>query len=227
MTIMTTGTLLRRIGLIHAVPIAMPPVEAAFRELWPEAIRMNLLDDALPSDLERAGGLNGQIDGRIRRLAEYSIDAGADAVLFTCSAFGAAIEKAATGARVPVLKPNEAMFERVFRHGKKIGMLATFQPSVASMETEFYAAARKKGVDATIETLTLPAARKAANAGDYALHNRLLVEAAAHFRDFDALMLAHFSMAPALAEIQAALPIPVLAAPQSAVAQLKTILTAR
>ena len=29
----------KRIALIHAVQVAMPPVEAAFRELWPEAER--------------------------------------------------------------------------------------------------------------------------------------------------------------------------------------------
>ena len=216
-----------RIGLIHAVPIAMAPIEAAFQERWPEAMRTNLLDDALAPDLERAGELNKPISERINRLAGYCIDAGAKAVLFTCSAFGPAIEKAAASASVPVLKPNEAMFEHIFTHGTRIGMLATFQPSVASMEAEFYAEARRKGVDATLETLTLSEARSAANSGDYPLHNRLLAEAALHFRTFDALMLAHFSMAPALAEIQAAVAIPVLAAPQSAVMHLKAILGSR
>ena len=216
-----------RIGLIHAVPIAMAPIEAAFQELWPEVMRMNLLDDTLAPDLERAGELNKSISARISRLAGYCIDAGAKAVLFTCSAFGSAIEKTAASASVPVLKPNEAMFEHILTHGTRIGMLATFQPSVASMEAEFYAQARKKGVDAILETVTLPKARSAANAGDYLLHNRLLAEAALHFRAFDALMLAHFSMAPALAEIQAAVAIPVLAAPQSAITQLKAILGRR
>lgn len=55
--------------------------------------------------------------------------------------------------------------------GDALRVLATFQPSVTSMEAEFYAAARKKGVDATLETFTLPKARNAANAGDYLLHN--------------------------------------------------------
>ena len=95
------------------------------------------------------------------------------------------------------------------------------------MEAEFYAAARKKGVDATLETFTLPKARNAANAGDYSPHNRFLAEAALHLRAFDALMLAHFSMAPALAEIQSTVAIPALAAPQSAVTQLKAILGRR
>ena len=71
-------------------------------------------------------------------------ECGCDAVLFTCSAFGAPIEKvkAQLGGGVTVLKPNEAMMEdavrtaRAAKKGSKIGILATFAPTVASITTE-------------------------------------------------------------------------------------------
>ena len=50
-----------RIALIHAVRVAMQPVEDAFRRHWPEAERVNLLDDALPGDRDRAGVLTPQV----------------------------------------------------------------------------------------------------------------------------------------------------------------------
>lgn len=217
--------MVRRIGLVHAVQVAIAPIEAAFRERWPDAARMNLFDDTLAPDLEREGALTEPLSVRIGMLAEYCIASGAEVVLFTCSSFGAAIEKFAATAPIPVLKPNEAMFEQALTHGAKIGMLATFAPAVASMEAEFHAEAKKKGIDATIETRCVPEALAAAKTGDYPLHNRLLASAAAHFKDFDALMLAQFSMTPALGEIRKNLSVPVLTSPHAAVEKLKRILS--
>jgi Asp/Glu/hydantoin racemase len=126
-----------RIALIHAVAVAIAPVEAAFRELWPEAECCNLLDDSLSLDRERDGVLTAAMSRRIAALAEYAAATGAVGILFTCSAFGQAIEAAAARAAVPMLKPNEAMFEAALAAGRRIGMLATFAPSVPSMEAEF------------------------------------------------------------------------------------------
>jgi Asp/Glu/hydantoin racemase len=203
----------------------MAPIEAAFRECWPDAERMNVFDDALAPDLERAGELTEGLNARIALLADYCVNSGCDAVLFTCSSFGAAVEAKARAASVPVLKPNEAMFEQALAHGAKLGMLATFIPAVVPMEAEFHAEAVKRGVDAGIETRCVPEALLAAKSGDYFLHNRLLAEAASYFKDFDALMLAQFSMAPALADVRKSLVIPVLTSPRAAVEKLRAILS--
>ena len=47
--------MLTRIALIHATPVAMPPVMDAFAHGWPEVETVNLLDDALSRDLARTG----------------------------------------------------------------------------------------------------------------------------------------------------------------------------
>src|SRR3984893_12111318 len=100
-----------RIALIHAVIVAMAPVHDAFAHLWPEAERVHILDTSLSHDRERDGRLTETMVGRFLLLTKYAEDNGADGILFTCSAFGEAIEEAAKKAGVPVLKPNEAMFE--------------------------------------------------------------------------------------------------------------------
>ncbi|WP_345251633.1 aspartate/glutamate racemase family protein [Pigmentiphaga soli] len=210
-----------RIALIHAVQVAMAPIEASFRRLWPEARRASLLDDALPADLQQAGAITPAISARIGGLADYAIAAGADAILYTCSAFGDAIEATAARVAVPVLKPNEAMFEAALGQGRRIGMLATFASAVASMEQEFEAMARQRGVDATLETICVPEALAAANRGDIALHNRLVAEAVPRLAHCDAVMLAHFSTSTALELAEQALGRAVLTAPDAAVENLK------
>ena len=210
-----------RIALIHAVTVAVEPVQDAFRQLWPEAECANILDDSLRLDREREGVLTEAMKRRVRALAEYGAATGAAGVLFTCSAFGEAIEAAAAQLQIPVLKPNEAMFEAALAMGRRIGMLATFAPSVGSMEDEFREIAETSGRRAVIETYCVPGAMAALKAGDGAEHNRLLAEAAPRFADCDAVLLAHFSTARAAPAVTAMIERPVLTSPGSAVAKLK------
>jgi Asp/Glu/hydantoin racemase len=213
-----------RIALIHAVTVAMGPVHEAFALLWPEAECSDLLDTALSTDRERDGELTAAMRRRIGVLAGYATGTGAAGILFTCSAFGEAIEAAAAASTIPVLKPNEAMFEAALAAGKRLGMLATFQPSVAGMETEFRDIAGAAGSAATLDSRCVAGAMAALQAGDAATHDRLLAEAASRFADRDAVLLAHFSTARAAEAVQKALKCPVLTAPGAAVATLKGLI---
>jgi len=215
-----------RIALIHALTMSFGPIADAFRRLWPEAVTQNVLDDSLSVDRERAGALTPELTARIRALAQYGLACGANGILYTCSAFGPAIEAVAREASVPVLKPNEAMFEDALVKGQRIGMLATFQPSIGGMEAEFRTQAGAKPV--SIVSVCVPDAMTALRRGDASAHNALLAEAAgsAELRGCDVLMLAQFSMAPALDAVQAVARCPVLTSPDSAVKKLRSLLSA-
>jgi len=127
-----------RIALIHALKHSIVPIEASFAKLWPEARLMNLLDDSLSADLARDGRLTSAMTERFQAIGRYVAGTGADAILFTCSAFGPCIEAVArTRAPMPVLKPNEAMIAQAVNQGGKIGLLSTFPPTLASMPREF------------------------------------------------------------------------------------------
>jgi Asp/Glu/hydantoin racemase len=214
-----------RIALIHAVTAAMQPVENSFRAHWSEARRTNLLDDALAPDREQAGRLTPALSERIMSLAQYAVASGGDGVLFTCSAFGEAIEQAAVSLSTPVLKPNEAMFEAALEIGGRIGMLATFAPAVASMEEEFKEMAERRKASANLETVLVRGAREALVAGELEKHCRLIAEAASELESCDVIMLAHFSMADAATDAQATSGRPILSAPDSAVLKLRSLLT--
>ncbi|HEX2552256.1 MAG TPA: aspartate/glutamate racemase family protein [Microvirga sp.] len=210
-----------RVALIHAVTVAIDPITAAFASLWPEAERLNLLDDSLSVDRTKAQDLSSGLHDRIGALADYAMAAGAHGILYTCSAFGPGIESVARRLPVPVLKPNEAMFVEALDRGTRIGMLATFGPSVTTMEEEFADAARERRPDATIRTILVPGAMDALKGGDADTHNRLIAERAPELADCDAVMLAHFSTSRAKAAVERALGREVLTSPTAAVTALK------
>lgn len=216
----------KRIVLIHAVAVAMDRVEQAFRRLWPEPERVNLLDDSLSVDRGQEADLSPAMFERFSRLGSYARDIGADGVLFTCSAFGEAIEAVARDATWPVLKPNEAMFEAALEAGTRIGMLATFERSVPSLETEFRALAVALGSPAKLRTVSVPDAMRALQAGDTATHNSLLAEAAPRLAGCDAILLAQFSTSVAEGAVAARVACPVLTSPGSAVIKMRRALGA-
>lgn len=202
-----------RIALIHAVRVAMQPVEDAFRRHWPEIERMNLLDDSLSMDRARDPELSAALSRRIGALADYAIGCGATGILYTCSAFGDAIETVKERLDVPVLKPNEAMFEEALRHGKHLGLLATFAASIPSTQADLPGVA--------LESVCVPDAMAALQAGDGAEHDALLAAAAPRLRSCDAIMLAQFSTARARDAVAAAVTCPVLTSPESAVLAMR------
>ena len=207
-----------RITLIHALKHSLQPIEASFARLWPEARLMNLLDDSLSTDLARDGGLSEAMTARFLALGRYAASTGSDAILFTCSAFGPCIEAVARAqAPMPVLKPNEAMIEQAAATARRVGLLSTFAPTLASMPPEF---------PASVELVPKLAegALAALDRGDRAEHDRLVVQAAADLRDCDVIALAQYSMAPAANLVAEATGRPVLTTPDSAVAKLKKLL---
>jgi Asp/Glu/hydantoin racemase len=209
-----------RIALIHALRHSPPPIEAAFARAWPEARLMNLLDDSLSADLAAAGRLTTDMEARFLTLARYAAGTGAAGILFSCSAFGPCIEACAREfAPLPVLKPNEAAITEALAHGTRIGLLATFPGTLASMPAEFPA-------DVTLVPALAEGALAALDAGDGATHDRLAADAARDLVDCDVILLGQFSLARAAAAVAEATGRPVVTTPDSAVRLLRARLRA-
>lgn len=184
---------------------------------------MNLLDDSLSADLARDGALTPAMHARFLTLARYAAGTGAQGVLFSCSAFGPCIEAAARDlSPIPVLKPNEAAIEEAVAAsgpGRRIGLLATFPGTLASMPAEFPA-----GVD--LVPCLAEGALAALDAGDPATHDRLVAEAALRLSDCDVILLGQFSLARAAPLVAVATGRPVVTTPDSAVRRMRALLAA-
>lgn len=214
----------QRIVLLHATPVAVDPVKAAFAQLWPEPELVNLLDDSLSPDRAKTPELTDEMIERFVNFGRYGYSTGADAILVTCSAFGPAIEEMGRQLPIPVLKPNEAMFQAAVAQGTNIAMVATFRPAVVTMEAEFNEYVAESGSPARLTTIVVEPAMTALRAGDDATHNRLIAETAGELGGFDTVMLAHFSTSRAQQSLSAKVSVPVLSAPGAAVTRLRELI---
>lgn len=216
----------KRIALIHATRLAIDPIEAAARRLWPEAETVSILEEGLSLDRAKSKALAADLKNRIVSLARYAEGIGADGILYTCSAFGEGIDQAAKTSQIPVLKPNEAMFKAAFAHGDRAVMIYTFPPSAGSMMGEFSEEARRRGSGAALTTVFCDGALAAKRAGDHETHDHLIAETAARIDDADVIMLAQFSMASAAALARTRTTIPILTSPDAAIEEIKQMVNA-
>lgn len=207
-----------RVALIHALPESIAPLNAELDRVWPGCVRMHLLDDSLSADVARAPrGLDESFDQRFLLLAEYAVTTGVDGILFSCSAFGRCIgEVARWMAPLPVLKPNEAMIDDAMAAGTRIGLVATFAPTITSMTPEF-----PGGAD--LRTVLAAGGLEALREGDPDRHDALIADAAARLVDEGCgiIALAQFSMARAAGVVAERTGVPVLTSVGSAVRRLK------
>lgn len=216
--------------MIHATPLAIQPVAEVFSALWPQAACSNLLDDSLPRDLQ-AQGLSRSMVDRMVGLATYAQTQNAQAILFTCSAFGPAIDAAKKAHDLPILKPNEAMFDEALDlcqakgRSSRIGLLTTFAPASASMHHELTEAIAQRGLPVFIELACAEGAMQRLQAGDTHAHDQHVLETARRMPACDVYLLGQFSMARCQALLASALGRPVLSSPVSAVRRLQAALT--
>lgn len=209
-----------KIALIHALAHSPAPVNEAMARDWPEAERMNLLDDSLSADLARAGRLDEAMTARFLTLADYAVNTGANGILFTCSAFGPCIDAVARRHHgIPVLKPNEAMVEEALTSGKRIGLVASFAQTLQTMPAEF-------GPGAAPLTRLADGALDALNRGDGTGHDEATAQAAEWLasQGCELIALAQFSLARAAPLVRQRTGLTVLTTVDSAVRKLRRCL---
>ncbi len=216
-----------KIYLVHAHRVSMDPTVAAFAAQWPQARIANLLEDSLFTDFGRDGRLTEAMVERFRSIGRYCVQSGADAILFTCSAFGPAIEAVKHDQRIPILKPNEALYDEIAdinAHGGRVLLLATFPPTILSMMAEIRAHSAARGVVPVVEPRLVEGALDALQAGDAAAHHRQIAQASEAADGFAAVAWGQISMAPARASLTSSGTVPVLTTPDGSIRKLRALL---
>jgi Asp/Glu/hydantoin racemase len=213
----------KRIFLVHPTLLAMPPVDQAFKALWPEAKILNVLDESLYNDIPHDGKLAPEIYTRLSNLFRHCAISGADGIVFSGSTFGPAVEVARQAVKIPVLRIEEAMMDDAAARGGSILLACTQKRAQPVVRGTLEAAARKAGKPLTITELWVAGARDALNIGNNDIHDRLIAEQVAAAGEFDQIVLGMMSMAPAKAKMPPALANKVLTSGEAAVARMRKL----
>ena len=118
------------LALLHTGHLLIPVFAELGREFLPGMNVVHMLDESLLKNTIAAGRLEKVTLRRVVNLVGLAREAGADAVLVTCSSIGPAVEVARQLFDFPVLRVDEAMAAEACRRGMRIGVLATLRSTL-------------------------------------------------------------------------------------------------
>ncbi len=221
----------QRAALIHTVSGLVPTFKKLTDELMPGVDIFNMVDESLLQNTIRAGHLQPQTAHRLATLIALAQDAGADAVMVTCSSVGAAVEASRPFIQIPVLRVDQPMVDRAVQIAsaahKRIGVAATLEPTSALVKQRAQAAGQP---DLEIIAQLCSGAFEAVTAGDTVTHDRLVSEGLEKLAgQVDVIVLAQASMARVVESLPADSParqVLILSSPRDGVMALASMLEA-
>ncbi len=215
-----------RVGMLHTVPLLAEDFERLVTDAAPG---VDVVHRADPSLLARArvGGVTPDVEADVARHLADLRDAGASAILVTCSSIGGAVDRAAAELDLPVLRVDRPMaVEAVLiasAASGRIEVLATLAATLEPTSALIQAEAARAGVRVSVASTVIDGAFDARSRGDDAAHDAAVLRAAeAAAGRGDVLVLAQASMARALTGD--GLGVPVLTSPESGAAALVAVL---
>jgi hypothetical protein len=185
-----------RAGVLHTVPALVPVFHSLLTERDPG---LDLVHTADPSLLSRviAGGVTEDVASSLRGHLTAMREAGAAAVLVTCSSIGEAATTAAAQVGIELARVDAPMAAAAVRRarsgGGRILVLATLQATLGPTSRLVRSGAPEGDIDLT--ALVVEGAAEARSAGDLERHDRLIAEAIREAGAVDVIVLAQASMA--------------------------------
>ncbi len=214
-----------RIVMIHALAESIPPVRLAFKDEFPEAEVINLLDEGLLIDFP--GSITPNLRRRMSDLICYSQDHDADAIGLACSVYAPVVDSARALVDVPLVSSYGPVMAEAVGAGPRVGVIATNAATMS--DSEYYLKLAAEESDAEIQVTKRLAAdliQVLRTSGHDAFEKRLEEEVMALASGVDVVLLSQFSFATALEHLQRVSPVPVLSAPHSSARTLKKMLEA-
>lgn len=202
----------RNVTLIHTSPAAIRPVNDHYHAHAPDLELTNLLDEGLLHCF--AEGELSQVEFRLSEMIRTAcLNQETDMVLLTCSSVPLEmLESLRSAFGFPVLRIDEPMLRQAVLSGDKIGVLATFEPSIKTTSEMLLSQAEAAGKRIELQTEVASGAYESLLAGNRSEHDHQLLEAARRLEaaSVDLIVLAQVSMACSLEWLKARLRTPLV-----------------
>ncbi|MFL6211270.1 MAG: aspartate/glutamate racemase family protein [Pyrinomonadaceae bacterium] len=213
----------RRVAFIHTSPPAVGPLMQFYSAAAPELEITNLLDDGLLRLL--AAQSFATTRARLAGMLSVAIETyRAELALVTCSSVPLEmVTDLGARAGVPIVKIDYPMMQQAVRAGRRVGIAATFPPTLGPTRRLLGHAAAEAGVEVEIVEEVAPAAYDALLTNDTALHDELLTAAVGRLaqQDVSTIVLAQVSMARTLPRLASVTEVPVLSSLHTSLAAVR------
>ncbi|WP_442795890.1 aspartate/glutamate racemase family protein [Pelobium manganitolerans] len=218
---------MKTLGFVHTSATLVPLFQDLAKTHLAGVETFNIVDDSLIKDVIKKGKLMPNTAARVVKHIQAAEEAGADAILVTCSSIGRAIETAATLCTVPVIRVDQAMADEAVQMGENIGVIATLPTTLEPTSDLVKRRAEEAGKEVNIISKLCEGAFEALMSGNAAQHDEMVASALKELMEtVDVILLAQASMARVVNGLSAdEKRVPILASPPIAMAALaKTFL---
>ncbi|WNQ13606.1 aspartate/glutamate racemase family protein [Paenibacillus aurantius] len=203
------------------------PLKAVFQEVLPGVRLVNIIDDSLIGDINKAGHIPPGVARRLVQYYRHAEEIGADVILNTCSSVGEVADLARSLIGVPIVKIDDTMTAKAAASYDRIAVLATLPSTLEPTMRLVQKQAERAGREVKLVNGLAEGAFAALVSGKPEEHDRLLLETALRTAaDADVLVLAQGSMARMEKKLAEATGKPVFSSPRLGVEHVKAVLDA-
>lgn len=218
----------KTLALIHTSPVLVPTFNDLAAKLLDGIRVFHMVDESLIKNTIRSGRLEKGTMRRLLHHIEAAEQAGADAVLVTCSSIGPAVNASRPLFDMPVMRIDEPMARQAVRTGRRIGVLATLGTTLEPTVQLIRDTAVQMNEPVEVVSKLCAGAFEAVVSGDTATHDRMVAEGLAELvKQVDVVVLAQASMARVIDQLpDDSVPVPVYSSPALAMEHARDVVQA-
>jgi Asp/Glu/hydantoin racemase len=184
------------LALLHTASVNVTTFQGLCAELLPQTTTFHMLDESLLKNTIRDGAMSPLTARRVTGYVVSAAEAGADAVLVTCSSIGRGAEIARSLVSIPVIRVDEAMADEAVRTGTRVGVIATLPTTLEPTASLVRSRAELAGSRVEVTSFLCDGAFAALTNGDPAEHDARVAAGLRELMDrVDVIVLAQATMA--------------------------------